>query len=83
MSTMVGMGFVNSCFIFSNSEGPRGVGILLRQELCRHQLDPQQLVAQLHHHMVTNHIFANLAIFQLVHMNFVNLQLVRMTRLYP
>ena len=62
--------------------------LLFQQELCRRQLDPQQLVARMRHHFWTTHTSASFAVFhlvrffenlQLVSMTFVNLLLVRMT----
>ena len=56
----------------------RSAALLPRQELCHRQLDPQQLVARMRHHVWTNHTGANFAVFRLAR-PFVNLLLVRMT----
>ena len=52
--------------------------LLSQQELCQRQLDPQQLVARMHHHVWTNFTVASFEVFQLVRI-YENLQLVSMT----
>ena len=40
--------------------------LLSEHELCQRQLDPQQLVARMRHHVWTNHPVASFAVSQLV-----------------
>ena len=84
MCSVVWMGWVSTRVSFSQTRKARTVWglapLLPRQEFCHRKLDPQQLVARLRHHALTNHMdFANSVNLQLVRMSFVNHQFVRTT----